>query len=84
MSGGLYTLYSLELVLKSISSQTLTTYHANSKKKQLQSLQQNPNKFIPNAGEFFEIIRYGIRVKNLLGCHSNDVFMICFMIHFFV
>lgn len=72
LSGGIYTTYWLELIMHFSRNTPITSIYSKSKLNSLTALFKNPRMVIPTPDEFYEILRYAVRVKNLLGCSSNN------------
>lgn len=76
VSGGIYTTYWIELVMHFTLNTPIQSVYSKQKLNLIKANFKDPLEVIPTINEFYEILRYGTRLKNLIGCSSNNVYII--------
>lgn len=74
LSGGIYDVYHTEIILNVSHNKEITDRFSIEHMKRLQkNIGNNLKRVIPTVNEFFEILKFAIESKNIIGCSSVNV-----------
>ena len=74
LSGGIYDVYHTEIILNVSYNKEITSHYSVGHMRRLQrNVEKNFKRVIPTVNEFFEILKYAIKSKNIIGCSSVNV-----------